>query len=341
MSSEISEITAVGIGTAGTKIVSLLREHSLLVDKFLYVSCDRSDLEGIPDDERVLIESRVDQKLSPALVRGLSLGSLAKIREEISGSKVVFVVAGLGGATGSGLAPVVASISRECGATTIGVAVMPFEFEKKMRFYAGVSLRRLRGATRGVIVVDNDTLMSSSPEDSTLTNLYDASNREAVKALGSLLAKTSTDSISVGLNKVLGTVVQEGYSLLGVSSSGAPDKAEEALAGAVLSLGKLAETKEASHVVVVLNGDQSLSAQDVGLVVKHLGSLMSNESVDVEYGVNYSGANQLQVSLLASGFRATKYDSYDPIATILGDRIMDDEMDASLPEGLELLQSCD
>jgi hypothetical protein len=47
------------------------------------------------------------------------------------------------------------------------------------------------------------------------------------------------------------------------------------------------------------------------------------------------------VSVLASGFRSTKYDDYDPLSKILGDRILDDEMDASLPEGLELLQPCD
>jgi cell division protein FtsZ len=336
-----TEVTAVGIGSAGTKIVSLLSKRSLLVDKFVYVSCDEADLAGTDPSEGILVDSPVDQKLTPALVRGLALSSLSKIRQEVEGSKVVFVVAGLGGATGSGLAPVVASIAQECGAITVGVAVMPFEFEKKMRFYAGVSLRRLRAASRGVIVIDNDTLMSSSPEDSTLTGLYESANGEAVKALSSLFAKSSEYSVPVSLNKVLGTVLQEGYSLLGVSSSGVPDKAEEALAGAVVSLGKLAEAKEANHAVVILNGDASLSAQEVGLVVKRLGSMINNQAVDVEYGVNYSGAAQLQVSLLASGFSATKYDDYDPLNKALRGRVMDDEMDASLPEGLEALQSCD
>jgi cell division protein FtsZ len=334
-------ITAVGIGSAGSRIVSLLSKESLLIDRFAFISCDSNDFEGAQAAEVIKIDSPVDQKLSPPLVRGLALKRIDEIRRVIDGSRVVFVVAGLGGATGTGLSPMVASIAQECGAVTVGVAVMPFEFEKKLRFYAGVSLRRLRAASRGVIVIDNDTLLNSSPNDSTLTDIYTTANKEAAKTLSSLLSKSSEASVPVGLNKVLGTVLQDGYSLLGLSSSNSPDKAEEALAGAVVSIGRLAETKEANHAVVILSGDASLSATGVGLAVKRLGSMINNQAVDVEYGANYSGSSQLQVSLLASGFKSTKYDDYDPLATVLGDRMMDGEMDFALSEGLESLPSCD
>jgi len=334
-------VTAVGIGSAGVKIVSLLSRKSLLVDKYAYVSCDEGDFSTVESRDTILVESPVDQKLTPAIVRGLALGSHSKVIEAMNGSDVVFVVAGLGGATGSGLAPFVASIAQECGAIAVGVAVMPFEFEKKMKFYAGVSLRRLRASTRGVVVVDNDTLLHSSPEDSTLADLYDIANKAAVKALGSLLAKANEGSKPVGLNKLLGTVLQDGYSLLGVSSSGSADKAEDALAGAVVSLGKLGDPKEATHAVVSLTGDSSLTAPEVGMAVDRLSSATGNGELDAEYGVDYSGSAQLQVSLLASGFGTTKYDAYDPLAQVLGERVIDDEMDFALPEGLETLQSCD
>lgn len=334
-------VTAVGIGSAGTRIVSLLSRKSLLIDRYAYVSCDDGDFSTVDSKDAILVESPIDQKLSPAMVRGLALKSVRRIREAVADSEVVFVVAGLGGATGSGLAPVVASIAQESGSTAVGVAVMPFEFEKKMKFYAGVSLRRLRGASKGVVVVDNDILMRSSPEDSTLANLYDTANKAVVKAFGSLLSTSTESSRPLGLNKLLGTVLQEGYSLLGVSSSGAVDKAEDALAGAVVSLGKLAEAKEAGRAVVSLNCDQRLSAQEVGLAVGRLGSIMDSKALDVEYAVDCSGTSQLQVSLLASGFKSTKYDDYDPLAKVLGNRVLDDEMDTCLPEGLEVLQACD
>ncbi len=335
------DVTAIGIGTAGIKIVSLLSRKAVLVDRFAYVSCDDGDFSTVEPKDTIHIESPVDQKLTPAIVRGLALRSHTSIRDAVRGSRVVFVVAGLGGATGSGLAPVVASIARECGATAVGVAVMPFDFEKKNKFYAGVSLRRLRATARGVVVIDNETLLRSSSEDTTLADIYDTANKAAVKALGSMLSRAAEGSRPVGLNKLLGTVLREGYSLLGVSSSGSEDKAEDALAGAVVSIGKLGDPKEATHALVSMNGDSTLTAPEVGLVVDRVGSATGNPGMDIEYGVDYSGTAQLQVSLLASGFGSTKYDDYDPIAKVLGDRVLDDEMDCALPEGLDALQCCD
>ncbi len=338
---KIPRVAAVGVGSAGIKIASLLSRKPVLVDRFSYVSCDEGDFSTVDPKDAILIESPVDQKLTPALVRGLALGSRAKIADALRGAKVVFVIAGLGGATGSGLAPFVSSVAREFGAVAVGVAIMPFEFEKKTKFYAGVSLRRLRSSSRGVLVVDNETLLRSSSEDTTLADLYDTANKAAVKALGSLLMKADEGSKALGLNKLFGTVFQDGYALLSVSSSGTVEKAEDALAGAVVSLGKLADPKEATHAVVSLNGDSSLSAPEVGLVVDRLASSTGSDGLDVEYGVDYTGSAQLQVSLLASGFSSSKYDDYDPLAKVLGDRVLDDDMDFALPEGLEALQPCD
>lgn len=321
--------------------MSLMSERDSAIGRFVYVSCDETDLAGRNPEDSIFIDSPVDQKLTPSLARGLAIGSRSKILGALEGSEVVLVVAGLGGATGSGLAPLIASISHESGGVTVGVAVMPFEFEKNKRFYAGVSLRRLRASSRGVIVVDNDTLMKSGPDGSTFKGFLDTANDEAVRVLCSLFSVNSEKEVPVGLNKLLGTVLQDGYSLLGVSRSGEIDRAEDALAGAVVSLGKLAETKEASRAVVVLSGDDSLSAREVGLVVKRLGSMMNSETVDVEYGVSNSGAAQLQVGLLASGFRSTKYDDYDPLEKIFARRTIDDEMDTSIVGGLESLPQCE
>jgi len=335
------DVLAVGIGSAGIRIVSLLSKQPLLVDKFLYISCDKNDFELAGGGDRILIECPVDQKLNPSMVRGLSISSRDKIADGVRGSRVAFVVAGLGGATGTGLAPLVAEIAKECGVTTVGVAVMPFEFEKKLRFYAGVSLRRFREAARGVIVIDNDSLLKSSRADATLRDVYQVANSEAVTVFTSLLSKPSGTSIPVGLNKIMGMVLQDGYSLLGVSRSGSIDKTEEALSSAVISISKMAEAKEASHAVVLLTGDSSLTASNVDMAVKRLGSMMSDE-VDIEYGVSYAGTSQLQVSLLASGFKSTKYDDYDPLSKIFGSRdVIDDTMEYALPRGLEALQPCD
>jgi len=253
---------------------------------------------------------------------------------------VVILVAGLGGATGSGLAPIVAQLASECGSIPVCVTIMPFEFEKKLRFYAGLTLKRLRAASKGVIVIDNGEMLKTAGE-ATLKELYDRANEEVVGALGCLLAKPSDTAIPAGLNKFLGTVQRDGYSLLEIASSGSADKTEEALATAVIGINRLAEAKEASHAVVALLGDSSLPASDVGMAVKRLGSIMGNQSIDIEYSVSYGSRSQLLVGVLASGFKSTKYDEYDPLGSVLGTNVIDEGMDYSSFPGLEALPSCE
>jgi cell division protein FtsZ len=332
------QVLALGIGSAGVRIVSALSKETTLVDRFAYLSCDRADLESVEGGQKVLIDCPIDQKLTPSMVRGLSIPHQAEMRSLVEGARVVFIIAGLGRATGSGLAPVMAELANESGADTVSIAVMPFGFEEKLRFYAGLALRRLRGISRGVVVVDNDMLLKST-SDATLKEIYDLANSEAVTALGSLLSNQSEDSIPVGLNKVLGTVFQHGYSFLSSASSGSPDKTEEALSRAVIGISKRAETKEANHAVVVLTGDSTLRAGETATAVKRLSSMFGNEEIDVEYSVSYRGGAQLQVSVLASGFKATRYDDYDPLAALR--TVIDDSMEYSLPSGLESLPSCE
>ena len=337
MSNTVSgQVLALGIGSAGARIVSALSRETTLVDRFAYISCDESDLEAV-EGEKLMIRCPIDQKLTPPMVRGLSVAYRDEIISLLDGAKIVFIVAGLGRATGSGLAPVVAELARENETDAVSVAMMPFGFEEKLRFYSGLALRRLRAASRGVVVVDNDTLFKST-SDATLREVYDIANAEAVKALGSLLARQSGDAIPVGLNKVLGTVFQEGYSFLSSASSGSVDKTEEALSRAIIGISKRAETKDANHAVVILTGDSTLRAGETGTAVKRLGSMFGSDAIDVEYGVNYRGGSQLQVSVLASGFKATRYDEYDPLSSLT---TIDDSMDYSLPSALETLASCD
>src|SRR5271163_691591 len=148
------QVLALGIGSAGARIVSALSRETTLVDRFAYISCDRSDLDAVEGGEKLLIDGPIDQKLTPPMVRGLSIAHRSEMVSLLDGAKIVFIVAGLGRATGSGLAPVVAELAEENGADTVSVAMMPFGFEEKLRFYSGLALRRLRAVSRGVIVVD-------------------------------------------------------------------------------------------------------------------------------------------------------------------------------------------
>ena len=94
------EVVALGIGSAGIRIVSALSRETTLVDRFAYLTCDEADLEAAGDGERLVIESPVVQKPSPSMVRGFAMRHHEEMRRLVNGAKVDFVVAGLGRATG-------------------------------------------------------------------------------------------------------------------------------------------------------------------------------------------------------------------------------------------------
>jgi len=113
----LCEVVALGIGSAGIRIVSALSRETTLVDRFAYLTCDEADLEAAGDGERLVIESPIVQKPSPSMVRGFAMRHHDEMRTLVKDAKAVFVVAGLGRATGSGLAPIMAGLRRKQGQT--------------------------------------------------------------------------------------------------------------------------------------------------------------------------------------------------------------------------------
>src|SRR5271169_2789807 len=152
-----SDVVAIGIGSAGIRIVSALSRETTLVNRFAYVTCDPADLETAGEGDQLVIESPMAQKPSPSMVRGFALPHHGEMKRLVRDAKVVFVVAGL---------------AREAGADAVSIAVMPFDFEERLRFYAGLALKKLRAVSNGVVVVDNGALFNIGSE-ATLKELHE------------------------------------------------------------------------------------------------------------------------------------------------------------------------
>lgn len=337
---EDGKIVVVALGSAGSRIASLMSKESLFVDKFLFISCDKSDFVFAGENKKILVETPVGQKLTPPLVRGFALKYLEQIKSDLEEARIVFVISGLGGATGSGLSPLVAELAAELGKLTVSIAVMPFEFEKKLLYNAGVALRWLRRFSKGVIVVDNNNLFKVSSNTLSIQEIYSIANHECVRALSALFQRQNQSNLALGVNKVLSAVVRNGYSLLSISNSESPEKTEEALAGAILSIGKIAQPSEAEKAIIVLDSDRCLPASDVALAVSRFGSMI-NSNVDVDYTVVQTGASQLQVSIVASGFKTTKYDNFDPLYKIFRGQNLEEQMDIAFPFDSENIEQCE
>ena len=331
------EVLTLGVGSAGCRIVSRLQASRNLIGRFAYTSTEEKDLNYSDKGDKLLIENGFRGKTSPFYVRGKAGRETSKIKELLEESKLVFLVAGLGGSVGSGIAPLVAQIARESELLTVCVAVMPYSFEKDRHFYAGTTLRKLRSLADGVIVVDNDELLREAPERPVL-EAYNLVNGRVALALSAIAGGSDGKNLDTGLNTLLDAVMQKGYAVLNVFESSSINACEESVIEAIQSTYRMTGPDAASKVVLHLVGDGKTSVGDMAASVNRVHSLLGDESLTVHTGVSVGTGGGLTAVLLASGFETTKYDDYDPLDQVLNTQ-MDDSLDSHVSLELESLTS--
>src|SRR6266487_6121733 len=134
-----TKIKVIGVGGGGANAVVRMMNEGLTGVEFYVINTDGQALSASPVQNKLMIGSKVTHGLGagsdPAVGRQAALEDTEKIIEILEGADMVFVTAGLGGGTGTGAAPVVASLAKELGALTVAVVTKPFGFEgrRKMR----------------------------------------------------------------------------------------------------------------------------------------------------------------------------------------------------------------
>ncbi len=165
-------ITVVGVGGAGGNVVGALYDSDLNGVETVAVNTDPAGLTKTEADVKILLKPSEREDPADAAEDAAEAASDA-LRDSLS-TDIVFVVAGLGGGAGTGAAPVVAAASKERGAVTVTIAILPFSVEgRDARAHAG--LERLREASDSVIVVDNNSLARF--EELTLREVFGLVNR--------------------------------------------------------------------------------------------------------------------------------------------------------------------
>jgi cell division protein FtsZ len=176
-SESFARIKVIGVGGGGSNAVNRMIEEGIQGVEFIAVNTDAQALN--------LSKATVRVRLGDKLTRGLGAGgdpeigrksaeeSADELYNVLKGSDMVFVTAGMGGGTGTGAAPVVAQVSKECGALTIGVVTRPFTFEGARRMKsseAGIS--NLKEHAHTLIAIPNDRLLQIADKRSSLQDAF-------------------------------------------------------------------------------------------------------------------------------------------------------------------------
>jgi cell division protein FtsZ len=305
----LAVIKVVGIGGGGVNAVNRMIEEGLRGVEFI----------AINTDAQALLMSDADVKLDVGreLTRGLGAGANPDIgtkatedhREEIEevlkGADMVFVTAGEGGGTGTGGAPVVASVARTLGALTIGVVTRPFGFEGKRRAaQADSGIERLRAEVDTLIVIPNDRLLSISDRHVSVLDAFKAADQVLLSGVQGITDLITTPGlINLDFADVKSVMSGAGSALMGIGTARGDDRAVAAAEAAISSPLLEASIDGAHGVLLSIQG-----GSDLGLFeINEAAQLVANSAApdaNIIFGAVIDDAlgDEVRVTVIAAGF---------------------------------------
>src|ERR1700704_3260590 len=172
-----TKIKVIGVGGGGSNAVARMMDEGLTGVEFHILNTDVQALNASSVPNKLAIGSKVTNGLGagsdPTLGRQAALEDTERIIDLLEGSDMVFVTAGMGGGTGTGAAPVVASLAKELGALTVAVVTKPFGFEgSKRRKQAEQGLSELASMADTVVTIPNDQLLSLVPKGTSFVDAF-------------------------------------------------------------------------------------------------------------------------------------------------------------------------
>ena len=321
-------IKVVGVGGGGCNAVNRMIEADLKGVEFIAVNTDA----------QALLMSDADLKLDIGryLTRGLGAGSDPEVgeqaaeahREEITnvlqGADMVFITAGEGGGTGTGGAPVVAEIARECGALTIAVVTRPFGFEGRRRsVQADQGIQKLRDKVDTQIVIPNDRLLSVANERTTMVDAFNMADdvlREGVQGITTLI--TTPGLINTDFADVKMIMSNAGSALMGIGRAHGEQRSENAARQAVASPLLEASIEGARGILLNITAATGLGLYEVNEAASVIQDV-AHPDANIIFGtvIDDSLGEEIRVTVIAAGFdrwedgvksAATTFDS-DPL----------------------------
>ncbi len=302
-------IKVIGLGNAGCNAVTRMAVSHITGIDFIAVNTDTRNLETTEAPERLAI----GQKLTKGRGTGGDRESGKKCAEDghdeiqkaLSRADLVFILAGMGGGTGTGSAPVVAEVARQNGALAVAIVTKPFAFEGKRRLQvAEEGISELLSKADTVIIIPNDRLLRLADKKTNLTAAFryaDEIISQAILAIADLITTPGLINIDfAGVRKVMANSGSAWMSIgNGSGENGAANAAREALASPLLGTG----ISGAKAVLYKITGGAALSMRDVNNAARLIQQAVS-QAANIIFGVSIDPnmSAGVKLTLIATGF---------------------------------------
>ena len=307
-----TKIKVIGVGGGGSNAVARMMDEGLGGVEFHILNTDLQALNASPVPNKLAIGSKVTNGLGagsdPALGRQAALEDTERIIEILEGADMIFVTAGLGGGTGTGAAPVVASLAKELNALTVAVVTKPFGFEGPRRMkQADRGLSDLGSTVDTVISVPNDKLLELVPKGTSFFEAFRIADdilRQAVQGISDII--TTPGLINRDFSDIRAIMLGMGYAMMGTASASGEKASIEAARQAISSpLMEEGGVKGARGVLINITGSSRLSLHDVNEACSLIRSATDNEEAQINFGVvlNEAMKDEVKITVIATGFQ--------------------------------------
>jgi cell division protein FtsZ len=305
-----ARIKVIGIGGGGSNAVNRMIEAGIEGIEFLVANTDLQALKRSRAPIKIQLGSRLTKGLGagadPGVGREAALEDTDKIIEVLEGADMVFVTTGLGGGTGTGAAPIVASLATELDALTVAVVTKPFQFEGRRRMQqADQGLRELRECVDTVITIPNERLLHTVDRGVSLSDSFRVADdvlRQAVQGISDLI--TVPGLINLDFADVKSIMQGMGMALMGAGRATGENRAIEATQQAISSpLLEEATIQGAKGVLINITGGPDLTLFEVNAA-----SSIIRESADDDANIIFGAVidetltDEMKITVIATGF---------------------------------------
>ena len=305
-----AKIKVVGVGGGGSNAVNRMVEVGLGGVEFIVAN---TDLQAL-DHNRAGVKLQIGHKLTkglgagadPNIGRQAALEDTDTIIQALSGADMIFVTTGLGGGTGTGAAPVIASLASELGALTIAVVTRPFKFEgKKRMMHAEAGLEALRDCVDTIITIPNERLLSIVDRKTPMGDAFGFADdvlRQAIQGISDLILVPGL--INLDFADVKTIMSGMGVAMMGTGVAEGEGRALQAAQRAVSSpLLEDSSVNGARGVIINVTGGPDLSlmeVNDASCVIQEA----AHEDANIIFGAveDPSLVGKVKITVIATGF---------------------------------------
>ncbi|MDQ2903433.1 MAG: cell division protein FtsZ [Chloroflexota bacterium] len=302
------DIVVVGVGGGGMNAINRMMSARVRGVRFVVMNTDAQVLDLSEAQQRICLGQHYTKGLgaggNAAVGMRAATESAAEIRAALGDANLVFIAAGMGGGTGTGAAPVVASIAKKLGALTVGIVTIPFTFEgTRRRRIAQDGLRELSAEVDALITVPNDRLLLAQVRDRSLAEAFKVADdvlRQGVQGIAEVINVPGL--VNVDFADVRSVLRGAGSALMSIGQGKGRNRAQlaaqEAIAGGFLNV----TIRGAKRVLFNISGCEDMTLFEVNEVAECIGAAV-DDSADITFGavIDPSLGDSIRVTLIAAG----------------------------------------